>query len=84
MNTPAELAAMKADGNCWIENTDTRETFWWPFCIVDGCINRACLRLSSPRCYPHTLPGVPRPGDEVEVTAESEEVGTASNEGLCA
>lgn len=53
---------MKAEGNCWVE--DERGTFWWPFCIIDGCVNRACLRLESPRCYPHTLPGVPLPTEQ--------------------
>jgi hypothetical protein len=54
-----ELLAMKDAGNDWIGNTDTGDVWRWPFCIVDGCTNRACLRLNSPRCYPHTLPGVP-------------------------
>jgi len=35
------------------------DTYLWPHCIIPGCANRACLRLNSKRCYPHTLPGVP-------------------------
>lgn len=58
-----ELLAMKAAGNDWIENTDSGHVWRWPFCIIEGCTNRACLRLNSPRCYPHTLPGVPIPMD---------------------
>jgi hypothetical protein len=52
-----ELLSMKANGECFVDAG--YGTIWWPFCIVDGCTNRACLRLQSPRCYPHTLPGVP-------------------------
>jgi len=26
----------------------------WPMCAKDGCKNRACLRLNSRYCYPHT------------------------------
>jgi hypothetical protein len=54
----------KAQNNCWV--TDERSTFWWPYCIIEGCLNRQCRRLNSLRCYPHTLPGVPLPGDLVE------------------
>ena len=57
MRSRAELLSMKANGECWVE--DDHGTFWWPFCVVDGCTNRACLRLASVKCYPHTLPGVP-------------------------
>lgn len=59
------LLALKAEGNCWI-SIDGKAPFWWPFCIIEGCHNRACLKLNSPRCYPHTLPGVPRPNVEAE------------------
>lgn len=33
--------------------------YHWPMCEVANCGNRACLRLNSLKCYPHTLPGVP-------------------------
>ena len=67
----AELLAMKDAGNCWVGRDDGSE-FWWPFCTVTGCSNRACLRLNSERCYPHTLPGVPILSDEEdEVPAET-------------
>ncbi len=44
---------------------------YWPMCIIKGCANRSCLRLNSPRCYPHTLPGVPLPTDEVREFAHA-------------
>lgn len=47
------------------------ETYFWPRCIIPGCTYRACLRLNSPRCYPHTLPGVPIMADPEEAPLES-------------
>lgn len=46
---------MKASGNTWVCH-EGRE-FRWPFCRVDGCANRACLRLMSIYCHPHTDAG---------------------------
>lgn len=68
MRTHEELLSMKANGECWVIRHETGQEFWWPFCIVDGCTNRACLRLNSPRCYPHTLPGVPIAEEKEEET----------------
>ncbi len=28
---------------------------YWPDCIVPKCPRKCCLRLNSPKCYPHTL-----------------------------
>lgn len=50
--THEQLLQMKADGNTWI-SVEGRE-FRWPFCRVDSCTNRACLRLMSLYCWPHT------------------------------
>jgi hypothetical protein len=61
-----QLLAWKAESWCWVEETDTGDTFWWPFCILEGCVNRAATQLNSPRCYPHTLPGVPLPDEADE------------------
>ena len=60
---------MSFGGACWVE--DERGVFWWPFCAVDGCPNRCCLRLNSSKCYPHTLPGVPITTDEDEREPET-------------
>lgn len=71
--THGELLVMKANGDTLVEIIDggrVVDSYHWPFCIIAGCTNRACLKLNSPRCYPHTLPGVPRPTDEVEELAE--------------
>lgn len=51
------------------------ELYYWPRCIIPGCENRACLRLNSRRCYPHTLPGVPLANDEPERVTVSENDG---------
>lgn len=69
MRSHEELLSMKANGECYV--VDERGEFWWPFCIVDGCSRRACLRLDSPRCYPHTLPGVPIVADVEEEETET-------------
>jgi hypothetical protein len=47
------------------------ETYYWPRCVIAGCENRACLRLNSIRCYPHTLPGVPLASDVPEPLPET-------------
>lgn len=26
----------------------------WPDCAVEGCLNKCCLALDSPFCFPHT------------------------------
>lgn len=26
----------------------------WPYCKVNNCTNRACLALTSDKCFPHT------------------------------
>lgn len=34
----------------------------WPNCEVPDCPNKACLRLDSDKCYPHTMdPNAPMP-----------------------
>jgi hypothetical protein len=50
--THQQLLQMKAEGNTWV-TVEGRE-FRWPFCRVDGCTSRACLRLMSLYCWPHT------------------------------
>lgn len=36
----------------------------WPNCCVPDCEYKACLSLSSARCYAHTLGETPMPFDE--------------------
>jgi hypothetical protein len=51
--------------------------YCWPMCIVPGCGNRSCMKLGSPRCYPHTIPGVPLAND---ILTEEPELAVSSDE----
>lgn len=65
--------------NCWVQ--DENGTFWWPYCVVDGCENRVCVNISDRFCFPHS-PGNPHvnrmkiaarngtPIEELELTPE--------------
>lgn len=44
--------------DCWVTSVNDDgsdgDTFWWPFCEVNGCANRVCTWLSHDKCYPHS------------------------------